>query len=93
MVFFLKICFALQELHGHEVNNANIPYGNIYVICAYNGNINHVYLAHRDMKPENILISDDGKSPILMDFGSVTKARIPINTRQDGLLQQVIAII
>lgn len=45
------------------------------------------------MKPENILISDDGKSPILMDFGSVTKARIPINTRQDGLLQQVIAII
>ncbi|KAG0741722.1 hypothetical protein G6F16_001386 [Rhizopus arrhizus] len=62
-----------DELHGHEVNNANIPY------------------AHRDMKPENILISDDGKSPILMDFGSVTKARIPINTRQDGLLQQDIA--
>jgi hypothetical protein len=24
-----------------------------------------------------------------MDFGSVTKARIPIRTRQDGLLQQV----
>lgn len=43
------------------------------------------------MKPGNILISDDGKTPILMDFGSVTKARIPIKTRQDGLLQQDIA--
>ncbi|KAG1461898.1 hypothetical protein G6F46_004674 [Rhizopus delemar] len=70
---YYKICFALQELHGHAVNNANIPY------------------AHRDLKPENILISDDGKSPILMDFGSVTKARITINTKQDGLLQQDIA--
>lgn len=34
------------------------------------------------------MIADDG-TPILMDFGSATKARIPIETRSQALLQQV----
>ncbi|KAG6900605.1 hypothetical protein C0993_007828 [Termitomyces sp. T159_Od127] len=47
--------------------------------------------AHRDIKPGNVMISDDGITPILMDFGSACKARIPIETRNQALLQQDIA--
>lgn len=34
------------------------------------------------------MISDDG-TPILMDFGSTVKARIPIENRSQALMQQV----
>lgn len=44
--------------------------------------------AHRDMKPGNVMIADDG-SPILMDFGSAIPARIKVETRSQALLQQV----
>ncbi|KAF7979164.1 hypothetical protein HWV62_43425 [Athelia sp. TMB] len=46
--------------------------------------------AHRDLKPGNVMISDDG-TPILMDFGSTMKARIPIENRSQALMQQDIA--
>lgn len=36
------------------------------------------------------MIDDDGR-PILMDFGSAMKARIPIGDRSQALLQQDIA--
>ncbi len=38
------------------------------------------------------MIADDGKTPILMDFGSTMKARIHIENRSQALLQQVRAI-
>ncbi|KAG5646954.1 hypothetical protein DXG03_001677 [Asterophora parasitica] len=44
--------------------------------------------AHRDLKPGNVMIADDGVTPILMDFGSAVKARIPIANRSQALLQQ-----
>ncbi|KAL7413919.1 kinase-like domain-containing protein [Mrakia frigida] len=49
--------------------------------------------AHRDIKREsaNIMIADDGKTPILMDLGSCLPARIHIRTRQEALTQQDIA--
>jgi serine/threonine kinase 16 len=37
------------------------------------------------------MIADDGVTPILMDFGSCMKARIPIENRSQALLQQDIA--
>lgn len=37
------------------------------------------------------MISDDGETPILMDFGSACPARIHINTRQEALQQQDLA--
>lgn len=39
----------------------------------------------------NVLISDDGETPILMDFGSACAARIQVNTRQEALQQQDLA--
>ncbi|GAA5853877.1 hypothetical protein JCM5353_003719 [Sporobolomyces roseus] len=47
--------------------------------------------AHRDIKPANIMISDDGTTPILMDFGSALPALIPIPDRRTALLQQDLA--
>lgn len=36
----------------------------------------------------NVMISDDGKQPILMDFGSAIPARIPIKNRSAALAEQ-----
>ena len=37
----------------------------------------------------NVMIADDGVTPILMDFGSCAKAKILIETRSQALMQQV----
>ncbi|KAJ8591753.1 other/NAK protein kinase [Rhizopogon salebrosus TDB-379] len=55
------------------------------------GKSERVPYAHRDLKPGNVMIADDGITPILMDFGSTIKARIRIDNRSQALLQQDIA--
>ncbi|KAF9345915.1 hypothetical protein BGX26_002607 [Mortierella sp. AD094] len=50
-----------------------------------------VPFAHRDIKPANVLIADDGQTPVLMDFGSMARAHVKIQTRQQALYEQDIA--
>ena len=44
--------------------------------------------AHRDIKPGNIMIADDGKAPILMDLGSLAPSPTPITSRSLALAVQ-----
>jgi len=44
--------------------------------------------AHRDIKPGNIMIADDGKTPILMDLGSLAPSPTPITSRSLALAVQ-----
>ncbi|KAE8225282.1 hypothetical protein CF319_g1957 [Tilletia indica] len=46
--------------------------------------------SHRDIKPANVMINDEGQ-PILMDFGSTIKARVPIRSRREAIAHQDMA--
>ncbi|KAF3934799.1 hypothetical protein ABW20_dc0109695 [Dactylellina cionopaga] len=37
--------------------------------------------AHRDIKPGNVMISDDGVTPVLMDFGSLAPSPVRVTSR------------
>lgn len=43
--------------------------------------------AHRDLKPENVMMTKDGV-PQLMDFGSVSEAKVSIRSRKEALMLQ-----
>ena len=44
--------------------------------------------AHRDIKPGNIMLSDSGTEPILMDLGSLSPSPTPITSRSLALAVQ-----
>ncbi|KAH8890956.1 kinase-like protein [Thozetella sp. PMI_491] len=44
--------------------------------------------AHRDIKPGNIMIADNGSEPILMDLGSVAASPLPITSRSLAIATQ-----
>ncbi|KIW16851.1 hypothetical protein PV08_04041 [Exophiala spinifera] len=47
--------------------------------------------AHRDIKPGNIMISDDGRLPILMDLGSLAPSPTAITSRSQAIAVQDVA--
>jgi serine/threonine kinase 16 len=44
--------------------------------------------AHRDIKPGNIMISDSGTQPVVMDLGSLAPSPVPITSRAMALQVQ-----
>ncbi|CAK7563488.1 MAG: Serine/threonine-protein kinase env7 [Sporothrix epigloea] len=47
--------------------------------------------AHRDIKPGNIMIADDGTTPILMDLGSIADSPLAITSRSLAIATQDVA--
>ncbi|KAK3394687.1 kinase-like domain-containing protein [Podospora didyma] len=47
--------------------------------------------AHRDIKPGNIMITDSGSDPILMDLGSIAASPLPITSRSLAIATQDVA--
>eukprot|EP00730_Choanoeca_flexa_P018666 TRINITY_DN9088_c0_g1_i4.p1 TRINITY_DN9088_c0_g1~~TRINITY_DN9088_c0_g1_i4.p1 ORF type:complete len:304 (+),score=45.66 TRINITY_DN9088_c0_g1_i4:644-1555(+) len=86
---------SLQDLiESHRADGSSIPEPMIlrYVkdVCLA---LQHIHdhkpqgMCHRDVKPANVLLSDQDE-PILMDFGSMTKAVVHINSRQEAIREQ-----
>ena len=56
-------------------------------VCAGTAAIHKMGFSHRDIKPENVLLADDGTA-VLMDFGSMAKAEVSLESRRDVLALQ-----
>jgi serine/threonine kinase 16 len=52
----------------------------VHGICEGLKYIHNSKLAHRDLKTQNVLVSDNGQQAILTDFGSMTDLNIEIRT-------------
>ncbi len=66
-------------LYARHIKNDRI----LKLILGISNGLDHIHkanLAHRDLKPLNILLSEDRQIPVLTDFGSMTEREIKIET-------------
>ncbi|KAJ1962627.1 Serine/threonine-protein kinase env7 [Dipsacomyces acuminosporus] len=94
---FKGVCSAIKYLHSYE--EVDIGQGDAYsasdeqesLVNPVNpdvaGNAVVAY-AHRDIKLANVMLAGDGQTPVLMDFGSIKKARFKVNSRLEALQAQ-----
>lgn len=79
-----------SQMHGDDEDEENEPLMDDEVTQSQEG-VQDGGLrpyAHRDIKPGNIMIDDDGQSPILMDLGSLAPSPIAITSRSLALAVQ-----
>lgn len=79
-----------SQMHGDDEDEENEPLMDDEVTRSQEG-VQDGGLrpyAHRDIKPGNIMIDDDGQSPILMDLGSLAPSPIAITSRSLALAVQ-----
>ncbi|CAK47067.1 uncharacterized protein An16g08180, partial [Aspergillus niger] len=92
MVLMLGVANALRAMHLQNVDEEeeNEPLMDDEVTISQEG-VQDGDLrpyAHRDIKPGNIMIADDGRTPILMDLGSLAPSPIAITSRSLALAVQ-----
>ncbi|KAH6646427.1 kinase-like domain-containing protein [Truncatella angustata] len=92
MVLFLGVCKAMKDMHhyqapagGERMEMGNAKAGEEDQVAAPGERRSY---AHRDIKPGNIMIDDDGSNPIIMDLGSVAISPIPITSRSQAIAMQ-----
>ncbi|KAA8895111.1 kinase-like domain-containing protein [Sphaerosporella brunnea] len=98
---FLGVCRGVQALHDYKVTGPVSSSGgggggggvSEPLMAASSSSSSDAEgtpraYAHRDIKPGNIMISDDGVTPVLMDFGSLTASPTPITSRTLALSVQ-----
>ncbi|TGZ85118.1 kinase-like protein [Ascodesmis nigricans] len=84
---FLGVCQGIKALHEHRLrspgevragvsdplmNAADAEAGEEGTLRAF---------VHRDIKPGNVMIADDGETPVVMDFGSLAPSPISVTSR------------